>query len=67
MARRAAALDPKDSEIQEILGEAHWLNGDRPAGVQALEQALALIEPSPTPTRRALEKTLAQYRGAPVR
>jgi tetratricopeptide (TPR) repeat protein len=66
LAKRAAALDPKDSEIQEILGEAYWLNGDRPSAVAALEQALALIETGATPTRRALEKTLARYRGAPV-
>ena len=66
LAKRAAALDPKDSEVQEILGEAYWLTGDRPSAVQAIEQALSLIEPAPTPTRRALEKTLAQYRTAPL-
>ncbi|MGA2116899.1 MAG: protein kinase [Bryobacteraceae bacterium] len=65
LAKRAAALDPRDSEVQEILGEAYWLNRDRQSAVEAIEQALALIEPAPTPTRRALEKTLAQYRGAP--
>jgi Flp pilus assembly protein TadD len=64
LAKRAAALDPKDSEVQEILGEAYWLNRDRQSAVEAIEQALALIEPAPTPARRALEKTLAQYRGA---
>ena len=66
LAKRAAALDPKDSEVLEILGEAYWLNGDRASAVQAIEQSLALIEPAPTPARRALEKTLAQYRTAPL-
>ena len=66
LGKRAAALDPKDSEVQEILGEAYWLNGDRASAVEAIEQALALIEPAPTPARRALEKTLAQYRTAPL-
>jgi eukaryotic-like serine/threonine-protein kinase len=65
LARRAAALDPKDSEVQEILGEAYWLNQDPRSAAQAIEQALSLIEPTPTPARRALEKTLAQYRQAP--
>jgi eukaryotic-like serine/threonine-protein kinase len=65
LARRAAALDPRDSEVQEILGEACWLNGDRQAAVQSIEQALALIEPAPTPARKALEKTLARYRSSP--
>jgi tetratricopeptide (TPR) repeat protein len=64
LAKRAAALAPKDSEVQEILAEGYWLNGDRPAAVEAVQQALALIEPTPTPGRRALEKTLAQYRTA---
>ena len=65
LAERAALLAPQDSEVQEILGEAHWRNGDRPGAVEALQRALALIEPAATPTRRALEKTLAEYRGAP--
>ena len=61
LAKRAAALDPKDSEVQEILGEAYWLNADRASAAHSIEQALTLIEPTPTPARRALEKTLAQY------
>ena len=66
LARRAAALDPEDSEVQQILGEGYWRNGDRASAAQAIEQALALIEPQPTPGRRQLEKTLAQYRSAPL-
>ncbi len=66
LVKRAAALAPKDSEVQEILAEGYWLNGDRPAAVEAIQQALALIELTPTPGRRALEKTLAQYRTAPI-
>jgi tetratricopeptide (TPR) repeat protein len=66
LAKRAAALDPKDSEVQEILGEAYWLNADRASAAHSIEQALTLIEPTPTPARRALEKTLAQYRNAPA-
>jgi len=66
-ARRSAAIDPKDSEVQEILGEAYWLNGDRDHAVHALEQSLALIEPAPTPARRELEKTLAHYRVASLK
>lgn len=64
LAKRAVALDPKDSEVQEILAKAYWLNGDRQPAVQAIEQAIALIEQAPTPARQALEKTLAQYRSA---
>ena len=62
-AKRAAELDPKDSEVQEILGEAYWKNGDAASAAKAVEQALSLIESTPTPGRRALEKTLALYRG----
>jgi non-specific serine/threonine protein kinase/serine/threonine-protein kinase len=64
-AKRSAAIDPKDAEVQEILGEAYWLNGDRDHAVHALEQSLSLIEPAPTPARRELEATLAHYRIAP--
>ncbi len=66
-AKRSAALDPKDSEVQEILGEAYWLNGERENAVHAVEQSLSLIEPAPTPTRHELEKTLAFYRAAPLK
>lgn len=64
LAKRAAALDPKDSEVQEILSHAYWLNGERRSAIEAIQQALTLIEPAPTPARQALEKTLAQYRNA---
>jgi tetratricopeptide (TPR) repeat protein len=67
LAKRAAVLDPKDSEVQQILAEAYWLNRDRAEAVRAMEQALALIDPAPTKERRELEKTLAQYRTAPLR
>jgi tetratricopeptide (TPR) repeat protein len=62
--QRAAAKDGQDSEIQEILGEAYWMNGAREPAIQAVERALSLIEQGPTPGRQALEKTLARYRGA---
>lgn len=58
----AAAKNGQDSEIQEILGEAYWQNGDRGLAIQAVERALSLIEQGPTPARQALEKTLARYR-----
>ena len=66
LARRSAALDPKDSEVQEILGEAYWLTGDRASAVHAMEQALSAMEAASTPGRQALEKTLAHYRTAPL-
>jgi tetratricopeptide (TPR) repeat protein len=66
LAKRSSALDPKDAEVQQILAEAYWLNGDRDSAVHAMEQSLALIDPTPTTERRELEKTLAQYRTAPL-
>jgi tetratricopeptide (TPR) repeat protein len=60
--QKAAANNGQDSEIQEILGEAYWLNGDRASAIQAVERALSLIEQGPTPARQALEKTRARYR-----
>lgn len=65
LARRASALAPEDSEVQQILAEAFWRNGDRDSAVHAMEQALAAIAPTPTAERRELEKTLNQYRSAP--
>jgi tetratricopeptide (TPR) repeat protein len=62
--QRSAAQDAQDAEIQEIMGEAWWLNGDRARAVQAVQKALSLIEQGPTPGRQALEKTLARYRTA---
>jgi Flp pilus assembly protein TadD len=66
LAKRSVALAPKDAESLEILAEAYWRNGDRAAAVQSMEQSLALIEPTPTPARKAFEKTLAEYRTAPL-
>ncbi len=58
---KSSQMDAKDAEIQEILAKAYWFNGDRPHAVQSIQQSLALIEQTPTPTRQALEKTLRQY------
>jgi len=66
-AQRAAALDPNDSEVQQILAEACWLNRDRNGAVAAMTKALALIGPSPTKERRELEKSLAEYKTAPLK
>jgi len=63
-ARKSSQLNGKDAEIQEILAEAYWFNGDRAHAVQSIQQSLALIEQTPTPTRHALEKTLRQYQRA---
>jgi tetratricopeptide (TPR) repeat protein len=60
--QRAAAKNAQDSEMQEILGEAYWQNGDREHAIQAVERALSLIEQGPTPSRQTLERTLARYR-----
>ena len=61
---KSSQLDAKDSEIQEILAEAYWFNGDRPHAVAAIQQSLALIEQTPTPTRQAFEKTFRMYQTA---
>jgi tetratricopeptide (TPR) repeat protein len=63
-AMKSAQMNGKDSEIQEILAEAYWFNRDRSHAVEAIQQSLALIEQSPTPTRIALEKKLQQYQTA---
>jgi len=63
-AKKSAQIDGKDAEIQEILAEAYWFNGDRSQAVQSIQQSLALIEQTPTPTRQALEKTLHRYQSA---
>lgn len=63
-AMKSAQMNGKDSEIQEILAEAYWFNRDRAHAIQSIQQSLALIEQSPTPTRRALEKKLQQYQTA---
>ena len=63
-ATQSAGINSKDSEIQEILAEAYWFNGDRERAVQSIERSLALIEQTPTPTRVALEKTLHEYQSA---
>ena len=65
-ARRSSQTNPKDGEIQEILAEAYWFNGDRGHAVESIQQSLALIEQTPTPTRQALEKTLRQYQTAKI-
>jgi len=63
-ATRSSHMNPKDGEIQEILAESYWFNGDRAHAVQSMQQSLALIEQTPTPARQALEKTLHQYQTA---
>jgi tetratricopeptide (TPR) repeat protein len=61
---KSAQLNGKDSEIQEILGEAYWFNRERVHAVDAIQQSLSLIEQAPTPGRQGLEKTLQRYRTA---
>ena len=63
-ASKSSQLDGKDSEIQQILAEAYWFNGDRAHAIQSIQQSLSLIEQTPTPTRQTLEKTLRQYQTA---
>ncbi len=63
-AKKSSQLDGKDAEIQEILAEAYWFNGDRVHAIQSLQQSLSLIERQPTPTRQILEKTLQRYQTA---
>jgi Flp pilus assembly protein TadD len=64
LAKRADTPDSGDSEVKETLANAYWENGDRQSAIRAIEQALALIESQPTPTRISLEKSLAHYRTA---
>jgi hypothetical protein len=66
LAGRSSQINSRDAEIQQILAEAYWFNGDRPHAVQAIRQSLALIEQAPTPARQSLEKTLRQYQTAPL-
>jgi len=35
------------SEMQEVLAEAYWRNGNRDVAIHAIEKALSLIEQSP--------------------
>ena len=63
-AKKSSQLNGKDAEIQEILAEAYWFNGDRAHAIQSIQQSLSLIEQTPTPTRQALEKTLERYQTA---
>jgi len=63
-AKRSSQLDGKDAEIQEILAEAYWFNGDRVDAIQSLQRSLSLIENQPTPARQALQKTLHRYQTA---
>ena len=65
-AERSSQINSRDAEIQQILAEAYWFNGDRPHALQAIRQSLSLIEQAPTPARQALEKTLRQYRTSPL-
>jgi eukaryotic-like serine/threonine-protein kinase len=58
---KSSQMNSKDAEIQEILAEAYWLNGDRTHAVESVQKSLALIEQAPTPTRQKLEKTLRLY------
>jgi eukaryotic-like serine/threonine-protein kinase len=61
---KSSQMNGKDAEIQEILAEAYWLNGDRAHAVESIQKSLALIEQTPTPTRQKLEKTLRMYQTA---
>ena len=68
LARRAnAASAGKDYVVLETLAQAYWINRDRDRAVQAIEQALTLIEPTPpgrrpTRVRGNYEQTLQNYR-----
>jgi tetratricopeptide (TPR) repeat protein len=63
-ARKSSQMNGKEAEIQEILAEAYWFNGDRAHAVESIQKALTLIEQTPTPTRQAYEKTLRTYQTA---
>ncbi len=63
-AKKSSQMNGRDAEIQEILAEAYWFNGDRAHAVQSIQQSLDLIEQAPTPARQALEKTLQRYQSA---
>ncbi|MGD0295989.1 MAG: protein kinase [Bryobacteraceae bacterium] len=63
-ALKSSQMNGKEAEIQEILAEAYWFNGDRAHAVESIQKALTLIEQTPTPTRQAYEKTLRKYQAA---
>lgn len=50
----------------ETLAQAQWMNRDRDGAVHSIQQAMSLIEPSPTRVRRVFEKALAGYRTKPL-
>ena len=60
----SSRMNGKDAEIQEILAEAYWANGDRAHAVECIQKSLALIEQAPTPARQGFEKTLHRYQTA---
>jgi non-specific serine/threonine protein kinase/serine/threonine-protein kinase len=48
LAQRAnTAAEGKDYVILQTLGQAYWINRDRNDAVRSIEQALALVEPTP--------------------
>jgi serine/threonine protein kinase len=67
LAQRAnKAADGKDYVVLETLGQAYWINRDRPNAMSSIEAALSLIETpkageSPSRVRRAYETTLKGY------
>ena len=64
LALKSSQMNNKDAEIQEILAEAYWMNGDRAHAIESIQKSLALIEQTPTPTRQNFEKALHRYQTA---
>jgi Flp pilus assembly protein TadD len=64
LALKSSQMNSKDAEIQEILAEAYWANGDRAHAIESIQKSLALIEQTPTPTRQNFEKALHKYQTA---
>jgi tetratricopeptide (TPR) repeat protein len=63
-AKQSSQMNGKDAEIQEILAEAYWFNGDRAHALESIQKSLALIEQTPTPARQNFEKILRRYQTA---
>jgi hypothetical protein len=61
---KSSQMNGKDAEIEEILAEAYWFNGDRAHAIGSIQKSLTLIEQTPTPTRQNFEKILRRYQTA---
>lgn len=63
-AKKSSHVNGKDAEIQKILAEAYWFNGDRGQAIETIQKSLALMEQTPTPARQNYQKIPHRYQTA---